>query len=250
MILVELVPHSLPEISIQSAQIFSDFPFVGGINIPDVLRLPVRSYDAVMPLVRGGHYAIPHIRCIDHPLHQPVELIERYWKSGLKQVLVISGDKPKAISTPVFDVTPVQLVSALKRACPDLTVYCGLDPYRSSLKEEIAYCHQKLEAGADGFFTQPFFDVNYAEVFLSQLASTNIFLGASPVTSERSLNYWTTVNNVVFPPNFELSLELNCVLARNMINLAERMEQNIYLMPIKVDAMAYLDGIFGRKNIN
>ena len=65
--------------------------------------------------------------------------------------------------------------------------------------------------------------------------------------SERSVNYWETKNNVVFPKNFQPTLEWNINFSRRVLEFVEKKETNIYLMPIKTNLIAYLQGVFAGK---
>jgi methylenetetrahydrofolate reductase (NADPH) len=136
------------------------------------------------------------------------------------------------------------MCTALKRKFPKLHVYCALDPYRQSIQAELRYAQEKINAGADGLFTQPFFDEKLAKIYCEQLAHTTLFVGIAPVLSIQSYQYWVDVNKVVFPACFNNSLEYNCTLAKNIIALATKEGQHSYIMPIKTDIMAYLSGIF------
>ncbi len=242
--LLELVPRQLSDLVRETAEVRNRFPQIQGFNIPDVLRLPTRSYEAVSVLLKEGHFAIPHIRCIDHPAEHTLGIIGKLVGEGLKAVLLVSGDPPRDPAANTYPVSPVTLCEAVKHQFPDLTVYCGLDPYRVSFREELAYCAQKQAAGADGFFSQPFFEESLADLYLDQLTQTALFVGISPVISEQSYNYWITKNHAVFPPNFPLTLEFACTQATHLIRKAEQRGQHTYLMPIKVPAITYLEGIF------
>ena len=242
MILVELVPRLLETLITESQQITEQYPAITGINIPDVLRIPVRSYDGASALLQHNINAIPHIRTGDRDIAGHLNILIPLVDQGLKSVLIVTGDHDE---TGIHrEISTLDLIAAIKSSLPVLQVFAGLDPYRNSLKNELLYCKQKLDAGAEGFFTQPFFDLKYAEVYLDQLTDCPIFLGVSPVTTEKSQTYWINQNNACFPPSFTLDLQGNCRLADKMIQLSQSYGQNIYLMPIKVDPLTYLEGIW------
>ena len=102
----------------------------------------------------------------------------------------------------------------------------------------------KLEAGADGLFSQPFFDVSLLETFLKSFSSTQFFCGISPVTSQRSLEYWQTINRVCFPQSFDLSLAYNVSLAKDLLACSQHYNQHAYLMPIRTPVKEYLESVF------
>lgn len=243
MVYLELVPGAGKEWESTVKETLASYPFLSGINIPDIMRIPVRSADASLRLSRLGISAIPHIRAMDHDIPGALHLIGQLWENGVSSILIVSGDAPQNPSAICFSVSSEVLISAVKHAYPSMRVYAALDPYRQSVREELVYCKRKLDAGADGFFTQPFFDPRFAEIFLEQLTDTAVFLGIAPVTTENSMRYWVTTNNVVFPKAFSLTLDANAVLTKTVMSLATAYGQHIYLMPIKVPVKAYLDAV-------
>ena len=112
------------------------------------------------------------------------------------------------------------------------------------MREEVDYAKRKLDAGADGFFTQPFFDVRLMGVYAELLAGSEVYWGISPVMTNASRSYWETKNNAVFPRTFAPALEWNVAFAREALACAEAAGGHAYFMPIKVDLDAYLRGIF------
>ena len=71
------------------------------------------------------------------------------------------------------------------------------------MRQEEYRIRRKLQAGAVGFFTQPFFDMRFLEMYADMLSGLNIYWGVSPIMSARSQSYWELKNNVVFPHSFE-----------------------------------------------
>jgi methylenetetrahydrofolate reductase (NADPH) len=244
MILCELVPRDEKEFLTQALTIRDNFPQIAGINIPDVLRLDTRSYDAAEMLLSHGIDAVPHIRTIDLPLEGTLDIISKLVDKGLKQVLIVTGDMPISISAKTYPVTPAMMIQELRQKHPELKVYAAIDPYRQSFQKELTYCREKIRAGAHGFFSQPFFDKHLSRIFSEQLPDTDFFTGISPVTSEGSYNYWITRNKAIFPTEFELTLEYNCQLGREIIEMAESQGNHVYLMPIKVHPIEYLQKLF------
>jgi methylenetetrahydrofolate reductase (NADPH) len=245
MVYLELVPSAAPEWEHMVSETMADYPFLSGINIPDILRVSVRSPAAALRLANIGISAIPHIRAMDRDIPTSLQLIGELIAGGVTAVLIVSGDAPQNPSALCFEVSAEMLISAVKAQYPALTVYAALDPYRQSIRGELAYCKRKQEAGADGFFSQPFFDPRLAEIYLEQLHNTAVFLGIAPVITDNSVRYWMTTNHVVFPPQFSLTLEDNATLSRELMALATRYGQHAYLMPIKVPIRSYLDAVRG-----
>ncbi|MDR3001672.1 MAG: methylenetetrahydrofolate reductase [Fibromonadaceae bacterium] len=243
-IALELVPRTLDSFLEESKTHIKNFPKIIGINIPELRSVEIKSFEASEHLLKNNVVAIPHFRLIDRSLSDLEQKIEKLFALGLKQVLLISGDPP--IDMPNFVPSGVQVPQAikhLKAKFPKLKVYAGQDPYRQSFKKELDYCKEKLDAGADGFFTQPFFSEGILNQWLEQLPEVEMWIGLCPVTGKGSRNYWETVNQVVFPPNFHFDLEGNCVVGRRILTLVEAANKNAYLMPITISAEKYLNGL-------
>lgn len=102
---------------------------------------------------------------------------------------------------------------------------------------------RKLEAGAEGFFTQPIFDINLLRVCADFLQGLDVYWGISPVLGARSRSYWETTNKVVFPRAFRPTMAWNKDFARRAIDAVSELGCNAYLMPLRVNLGEYLDGI-------
>ena len=240
---IELVPRDPESLQQEMQSIREHFPAVETINIPDLLKFPLRSWDACSQAKAFFPHTIPHLRAIDFDLRQPFPLVDAFAQAGIDTVLVIAGDQPQDMSRRVYRTSSIELIRALKAAIPSLKVYAGIDPYRTGIKTELDYVKRKVDAGADGFFTQPFFDLRLMEIYHDLLAGLDIFWGISPVMSERSKDYWDNLNNAIFPPDFEPTLEWNRRLAREALAFAGQTGSSIYFMPIRIDLVKYLEGI-------
>lgn len=242
-IFIELVPRDRESLQQEMQLVRKNFPTIDTINIPDLLKFSFRSWDACIQAKTLFPHAIPHLRAIDFDLDKPFPLVETFEKNGIDSVLVIAGDQPQDMSRRVFRTSSIELIRAIKEQIPDLKVYAGIDPYRAGIKNELDYVKRKLNAGAEGFFTQPFFDLRLMEIYRDLLAGLDVFWGISPVMSVRSKDYWDNLNNAIFPPDFEPTLEWNRNFARKALEFSQRTGSSLYFMPIRVDLVEYLDGI-------
>jgi methylenetetrahydrofolate reductase (NADPH) len=240
---IELVPRNPEALTREMAQLRSHFPAIDTINIPDLLKFPLRSWEACALARPFFQHTIPHLRAIDFDLSKPFPLVETFRQHGIDSVLVIAGDQPQDMSRRVFRTSSVDLIRALRVQMPELQIYAGIDPYRSGIKEELDYVRRKLDAGVVGFFTQPFFDLRLLDIYHDLLAGLQVFWGVSPVLSERSKDYWDNLNNAIFPPDFTATLEWNRNFARQALEYAQRAGACLYFMPIRIDLVAYLEGI-------
>ncbi len=240
---IELVPRDPEVLQKEMELVRHHFPTIDTINFPDLLKFPLRSWDACDQASQLFPKTIPHLRAIDFDLSEPFPLVESFREKGIDSVLVIAGDQPQDMSRRVYRTSSVELIRALKAEMPELKVYAGIDPYRSGIKTELDYIKRKIDAGAEGFFTQPFFDLRLMEIFYDLLPEVEIFWGISPVMSVRSKDYWDNLNNAIFPPDFEPTLEWNREFAKEAINFCKDNGSNIYFMPIRVDLVKYLQGL-------
>jgi methylenetetrahydrofolate reductase (NADPH) len=241
---IELVPRGLEHLQTELQFIQAKFPSVNTVNIPDLMRLDIRSWEGTAFSKQFYSNCIPHIRAIDFDLSKNITIIDYLHQHNISEILVVTGDHPQDLNRKVYPVTSTDFIKKIKMECPSIKVYAAIDPYRSSVRKEYDYVQRKLEAGSDGFFTQPFFDLRLMEVYMELLEGTDIFWGVSPVTSLRSRNYWEVKNNAIFPRSFEPTLQWNIDFARRALDFSHSTNSNIYFMPIKTDLASYLEGIF------
>ena len=208
------------------------------INIPDLLRLPLRSWEGAGIAQDYFNAAMPHIRAMDIDLDRELPMKEYLREHRITEVLVIEGDPPHPTQS-------TDVIRKFREEMPEVKVYAGIDQYRSSMKEELYRTRRKKQAGAAGFFTQPFFDLRYLEVYADMLAGLEVYWGVSPVMNSRSQSYWERKNNVIFPKDFRPDLTWSVDFAKKVMDFAERTGSSLYVMPIKTNLEAYLAGIFG-----
>ncbi|WP_196593923.1 methylenetetrahydrofolate reductase [Pectinatus sottacetonis] len=241
---VELVPRD-KNILCQELQELKDNKLpVNLINIPELLRFNMHSWEGASIAKSYSFDAMPHVRALDINLEYELPMKEYFIKNKLNKVLVITGDPPQDMSHKVYPTISTDIIRKFRDELPDIKIFAGIDQYRSSMRHELYHIRRKIQAGASGFFTQPFFDLRYIQIYAEMLEDINVYWGISPVLSERSVSYWETKNNVVFPKHFTPTMEWNINFARKVISLVKNYGGNIYIMPIKTDLKKYMSGIF------
>jgi methylenetetrahydrofolate reductase (NADPH) len=240
---IELVPRSLASLDAELRLLRERFPEVDTVNVPDLLRFPLRSWDACAQARTVVPHAIPHLRAMDAAPDAPFALREKLAAAGIDAVLVVTGDPPQDLAHRVHPTTPVELIRTIKRAAPELRVYAGVDPYRSGVRAELDYARAKLDAGADGFFSQPLFDERLLGVWAELLEGREVWWGVTPVVGERMRSWWEAKNRAFFPRHFEPTLAWSRALAARALEWARDRDANLYFMPIRVDLAAWLEGV-------
>jgi methylenetetrahydrofolate reductase (NADPH) len=240
---LEIVPNDLDTLDAAARLIATRYPRLDTVNLPDRPNSALGSIAAAAHL--GGRVAhrIPHLRACDLVASSVAALTEALVAAGVDEVVVVAGDQRE----PRGGMQPAQLIARLKRAAPSLTIYAALDPHR--YRDDAALAHNvdaKRAAGADGFFTQPLFDLRDLDRCAPLLDGAIIFWGVSPVVSDRSARYWQRVNGVEFPDEFAPTLSWSHAFALRFLSEVADRGGNAYLMPIRVDLERYLEPLQAR----
>ena len=240
---VELVPRNKIDLEGQLGQVQNYFPSVDTINVPDIHRFEMRSWEACTIARKHVPHVIPHIRAMDVNPEAPLAMANELQATGVTEVVVISGDMPAEMSQTVYGTSTLTVIKKFRDELPGVRIYGALDPYRQGFQAEIEYAHQKLEAGACGLFTQPFFDLRLLDIYSELLSGVQIFWGFTTITSQRSMRYWQARNRAIFPVDFRPNLEWSRRLAGEAFSLLQSRNGNAYFMPIGIDVADYLVGI-------
>lgn len=241
---LELVPRDEEVLRGELAQAKKYEGMIDLINIPDLLRLPVRSWEGAA--IAGETFpAVPHIRAMDIDITKPLPMADYLREHAIREVLVIEGDAPQNMAHTVYPTESIDVIRKFREEMPEIRVFAGIDQYRGSMRQEDYRIRRKLQAGAVGFFTQPFFDRRFLAMYADMLEGIEVYWGLSPVTSQRSQSYWETKNQVVFPKGFAPTLAWSISFAREVIEEVRARDEHVYLMPIRTGLEEYLGGIFG-----
>jgi homocysteine S-methyltransferase len=181
---------------------------ISAINIPDGPRASSRisAFLTAVDIFRNtGIETIPHICCRDKNLIGLQSELLSTQAAGLRNILIVTGDPPKAGNYPdvtgVFDVDSIGLISlasSLNRGIdlggkkiPGQTSFvigAGINPTAQFIEKEIERAFLKAEAGAEFFITQPVFDLELLDSFLSRIKGTGVpvIAGIWPLASYRN----------------------------------------------------------------
>ncbi|NOY83515.1 MAG: methylenetetrahydrofolate reductase [Nitrospirae bacterium] len=238
----EVVPRDVDSLKSQLHFVETHLPFVETINVPDLLRLPVRSWEAGKHIAREKYRFIPHLRAIDFDLKE-TRLERMIEECELDTVLLVSGDPPPNRSHPIYDTHVLEMIAKVRASFPAIKIFAAVDPYRSSLKREKAYMLKKLDVGADYLMSQPFFDMRLLEIFSELIPSEKAYWGISPIVKDQSRAYWEKMNQVVFPSDFKATYDWNIAFAEKVLSFCRLKGGNVYFMPINIDLEKYFSPI-------
>lgn len=248
---VELVPRSAESVRAEMAQVSSHLPWVDTINVPDLVKFDLRSWEATRVAGEAArrpdgtaYRRIPHIRAADVDPGAPLPMAQELLEQGVDEVLVVSGDDADYFTRHTYPVDAVDVIRRFRAELPQVRVYAGLDPYRYGIAQEMRYLERKLSAGASGIFTQPFFDTHLMAAWAALLPQDlEVWWGATTVTTQASAGYWRRRNLVAFPTSFTPTLQWQREFARRAIDFAQDRDQHVYLMPVRTSVMDYLAGV-------
>lgn len=239
----EIVPRTPQAFDDQYRFALSLGESINMINVPDIQRFDIRSWDTAKKINRNVHQFVPHFRATDFSLESG-KLFEIIEENELDHVLLVSGDPPEGMRK-VHNTSVLDLISAVHKRFPKITIHAGFDPHRSGLQDECDYVFRKVDAGASSFFSQPFYDTRLIEIYAEHLQGIDTFIGLSPITTTASKNYWEVKNKVKFPNAFKAEYDWNINFSNQVIAMARDMDFNIYFMPIRID----LESFFGKLNL-
>lgn len=238
----EIVPRSIEAFTEQYQFVESLNRAVSLINVPDIQRFAIRSWQVQPYIDTQRYHFIPHFRAIDFKIDGG-ELFRIVEENQLKQLLLVSGDPPEGLQRKFYNTDVVDLIRVLKHRYPELNIFAGFDPHRQGLQDECEYIQRKIDAGVTGFFSQPFFDVRMIEIYAEQLKACETYIGLSPITTSASMQYWEVKNKVRFPSGFRPDYQWSVDFANQALSIAQQLDLNIYFMPIRIDLKRYFSSL-------
>ncbi len=240
----EIVPRTHQAFETQYQFVSTLGKSISMINVPDIQRFDIRSWDTGKKIDRSKHQFVPHFRSSDFSLESG-DIFRIIEENELDHVLLVSGDPPEGIKREFHNTSVLDLIRVVKQRFPNITIHAGFDPHRNGLQEECNYVQRKVDAGASGFFSQPFYDIRLIEIYAEHLQGIETFIGLSPITTLSSMNYWEVKNKVKFPVNFKPEYDWNIDFSNQVISMARDIGFNIYFMPIRINLQDY----FGKLNL-
>ncbi|MFN5377426.1 MAG: bifunctional homocysteine S-methyltransferase/methylenetetrahydrofolate reductase [Ignavibacteria bacterium] len=209
---VELdVPRGLDMSSVIEGARYLEQHGIDAVNISDGARARLRmSPIAISKLVheQTSMECITHLACRDRNMVAlQAELIGAH-EMGVRNILAVTGD-PTHIgdfpsATSVYDVDSIGLIRALGHmntgqdlmgnplgASTGFCISCAVNPAADDLERELDRLAMKAEQGAHVAFSQPIFDIDVLDRFLTRTQDINIkfMLGVIPLRTIRHAEF-------------------------------------------------------------
>jgi len=162
---------------------------VDAVNVPDGPRAQSRMGALLSSVIierEVGIETVTHYSCRDRNLLGMLSDVLGAAAAGLRNILIVTGDPPKMgpypDATAVFDIDSIGLTNLVYRLNHGLdpggnpigkptqfAIGVGVNPAATDLDRELSRFAWKVDAGADFAVTQPVFDPEQLEAFLSSV---------------------------------------------------------------------------------
>jgi len=106
-----------------------------------------------------------HLTCVAHPKREIDEIVEGYWKAGVRHIVALRGDMPNMDGPycphPIGYASTPELIKGIRKIAPfeiSVSAYPERHPDSPSLAHDIVLLKEKVDAGASRALTQFGFD--------------------------------------------------------------------------------------------
>lgn len=242
---IELVPSNEEKLRRDLTKLKAHSPIQPDlINIPHLLRFKMPAWEGAAIAQEFYPVAMPHIRAMDINLDEPLPMAGYFREHHITEALIIEGDPPDDMSHTVYPTITTDVLRKFRDELPEVKVFAGIDQHRGGMQDEWYRIRRKIQAGAAGFFTQPFYDLRFLKMYADMLDGLDVYWGLSPVATRTSQSYWERKNKVVFPRGFEPTMAWSIDFSRRVMDFVRQNGDSVYIMPIVGDLYAFLDGVF------
>ena len=184
---------------------------IDAVNLPDGPRAQSRMGAVLSGLIvqrETGVEAVVHYTCRDRNLLGMLSDLLGAAASGVRNLLLITGDPPKMgpypDATAVFDIDSIGLTNLVARLNRGLdpggnpigvptrfAIGVGLNPAAPDVDRELRRFAWKVEAGAEYAITQPVFDLDQFDRFVDRIRGHRlpVIAGVWPLVSLRNAEF-------------------------------------------------------------
>lgn len=166
-----------------------------------------------------GLTVVAHVTCVGASRAELRSLFDDLARSGIRNVLALRGDPPKASAT--FEVPATgfahatELIAMLRRNydfCIGAACYPEKHPESVSPQDDLAHLREKVDAGADFLISQLFFDNGAFFDFERRARAAGITVpilpGLMPVTNFDQIERFVAMCGATIPPKLRVEMEV------------------------------------------
>jgi methylenetetrahydrofolate reductase (NADPH) len=163
--------------------------------------------------------AMAHLTCVGHTRDELSQILGRFERRGIENVLALRGDPPRDAQGGAFQPTPGGFAHASElmefiRAGHDLCVggacYPEKHPESPSAEEDLRFALHKVRAGARFLVTQLFFDNEHYFRFVENARDAGIDVpivpGIMPITGVAQIERFTQMCGAKIPADLHARL--------------------------------------------
>lgn len=180
----------------------------GGKNSNETFRIASSILDY-------GMNAVVHLPCIGLSREEVRQRLEKLKVLGVENILALRGDFPKDGTVKTGDFAHASDLIAFIREEGDFNILAACYPEghteSGSIQEDMEYMKRKMDAGAEHFISQLFFDNTYFYDFLDRCEKYGIDVpveaGIMPVTNKKQIERMATLCGAAMPKKFVTMME-------------------------------------------
>jgi len=165
-----------------------------------------------------GLTVVAHVTCVGSTRAELRELFDDLARAGIQNILALRGDPPKGetafVAPPGGFSYATELIAMLKRNydfCIGAACYPEKHVEAESAHADLANLKAKVDAGADFFVSQLFFDnekfFDFEKAVRREGIDTPIVPGLMPITNFEQIQRFTAMCGATIPPKLRVEMD-------------------------------------------
>ena len=160
--------------------------------------------------------ALAHLTCVSSTREKVHDVIRQLKESKIDNILALRGDIPSETDFPLpeqyrYASELIYDIKSMGDFCIGGACYPEGHPESGSIREDLVYLKEKVDAGCDFLTTQMFFDNNIYYNFMYKLLQKNITVpvvaGIMPVTNAVQIKRIIALSGNMLPARFQAIVE-------------------------------------------
>ncbi len=160
--------------------------------------------------------ALAHLTCVSSTREKVHDVIRQLKEAKIDNILALRGDIPNETDFPLpeqyrYASELIYDIKSMGDFCIGGACYPEGHPESGSIREDLVYLKEKVDAGCDFLTTQMFFDNNIYYNFMYKLLQKNITVpvvaGIMPVTNAVQIKRIVSLSGNMLPARFQAIVE-------------------------------------------